>query len=91
MTLDDSLFLVEQSKAAGCRVHFKQLGTALAIRLGVYATSGKGEHRSKGGNPDQWPVELNIREWPETRLDTSHADTTFSAKFNPEEWLKFGE
>lgn len=63
MTLDDALYLVEDSNAAECKVHFKQLGTALAIQRGVYATSG--DHRAKGGSPDQWPDELNIREWPE--------------------------
>jgi len=67
MTLDDARYLIEESKAAKCRVHFKQLGTALAIQLGVYSTAGRGEHRSKGGNPDQWPPELNVREWPDIR------------------------
>jgi protein gp37 len=35
MLLDDARYLVEESRAAGCRVHFKQLGTALAIQLCV--------------------------------------------------------
>jgi protein gp37 len=53
MTLDDARYLIAESKAAGSKTHFKQLGTALAIQLGVYSTLGEGEHRAKGGNPDQ--------------------------------------
>jgi Protein of unknown function (DUF5131) len=55
MTLEDARNLLEESKAAGSKVHFKQLGTALAIQRGVYSTRGNGEHRAKGGNPEQWP------------------------------------
>ena len=43
--------LVSQRKAAGCRAHFKQFGTALAIQLGISPTGAK-EHRAKGGHPD---------------------------------------
>ncbi len=89
MTLDDARYLLAEGKAAGCRVHFKQLGTALAIRLGVYSASGTGEHRSKGGNPDQWPPDLNIREWPDAAPNTSMANVEFSPKFDSEKWLKF--
>ena len=64
MTLEDARYLLDESNAAGSKVHFKQLGTALAIQRGVDSTRGKGEHRAKGGNPDQWPEDLNIREWP---------------------------
>jgi protein gp37 len=77
MTLDDARYLIEESRAAGARVHFKQLGTALAVQLGVYSTRGKGEHRAKGGNPDQWPVDLNIREWPEFVPSTTKHATDF--------------
>lgn len=42
------------SPLAGARVFFKHLGTALAIRAGVYSTFGKGEHGAQGGHPDQW-------------------------------------
>jgi protein gp37 len=77
MTLDDARYLLEESKAAGARVHFKQLGTGLAVQLGVYSTRGKGEHRAKGGNPDQWPADLNIREWPEFVPGTAKDATNF--------------
>jgi protein gp37 len=63
MTLDDARYLMTKAKAAGCRVHFKQLGTALAIQLGVYSTNG--DHQAKGGCPDQWQADLNVVEWPD--------------------------
>jgi len=85
MTLDDARYLVEESKAAGCKVHFKQLGTALSIQLGVYAQRGRGEHRAKGGSPDQWPRDLQFREWPEVSWDT----VTDVSEFSPAS--EFGE
>ena len=88
MTLDDACYLIEEGKAAECRVHFKQLGTALAIKLGVYSTTGKGEHRSKGGNPDQWPPELNIREWPDVQqIPDSRVD--LCPVINAGKWVHF--
>jgi protein gp37 len=89
MMLDDARYLVEASKAAGCRVHFKQLGTALAIRLGVYSTRGGGEHRAKGGHPDQWPEELRIREWPEVAPNETADGSAFHPTFDPEQWMRF--
>ena len=89
ITLDDARYLVEASKSAGCRVHFKQLGTALAIRLGVYSTRGRGEHRAKGGNPDQWPEELRIREWPELVSDTTDDASVFQPAYDSSQWLHF--
>src|SRR6185437_13326603 len=88
MTLDDARYLIEEGRAAKCRVHFKQLGTALAIKLGVYSTTGRGEHRSKGGNPDQWPPELNIREWPDVRL-ISELGREFSPAYDRRKWVHF--
>jgi hypothetical protein len=78
MTLEDARNLLEESKAAGSKVHFKQLGTALAIQRGVYSTRGNGEHRAKGGNPEQWPEDLNTREWPDVsgRIWQSHRSST---------------
>lgn len=88
MTLDDARYLIQEGKAAKCRVHFKQLGTALAIQLGVYSTTGKGEHRSKGGNPDQWPHELKIREWPDF-LQLPESKSNFSRTYDTSEWMRY--
>lgn len=88
MTLDDARYLIEEGEAAKCRVHFKQLGTALAIKLGVYSTAGRGEHRSKGGNPDQWPPELNIREWPDVRR-LRDPQGSFSPAHVADKWVHF--
>ena len=50
---------------------FKQLGTGLAIQLGVYPTHRKddectqGKHRAHGGDPDLWPMDLRIQEYPD--------------------------
>ncbi len=87
MTLDDARYLIQESRAAGCKVHFKQLGTALAIQLGVYSTD-RG-HRSKGGSPDQWPEDLNVRQWPEFSGSAVWADTEFVASFKAGEWMHF--
>jgi protein gp37 len=89
MTLDDARYLIEESRAAGSRVFFKQLGTALAIQLGVYSTQGKGEHRSKGGHPDQWPADLNVQEYPDPLTVTPRTRTAFHPAYDPEAWLHF--
>ncbi len=89
MTLDDAQYLIEESKAAGSKVHFKQLGTALAIQLGVYSTDGKGEHRAKGGNPDQWPEGLNVREWPKVSWKPLADLSEFSPAYNSDEWKRY--
>jgi hypothetical protein len=86
MTLDDARYLIEVSKAAGCRVHFKQLGTGLAIQRGVYAV---GRHRAKGGSPDQWPEDLNIREWPDVKWAPVVDVTVFTPKFEKEDWKHY--
>jgi len=87
MTLDDARYLIEESRAAGCKVHFKQLGTALAIQLGVYSSDGG--HRSKGGNPDQWPEDLNVREWPDFTWARVQEDPTFMKSFLAERGMHF--
>jgi len=89
MTLDDARYLLEESKAAGSKIHFKQLGTALAIQLGVYSTRGKGEHRAKGGNPDQWPEDMNIREWPEVSWNGVAELSEFSPAYNSGQWKHY--
>ena len=89
MTLDDARYLIEESKAAGCKIHFKQLGTALAIQLGVYSTAGEGEHRAKGGSPDQWPEDMNIREWPEVSWKGVAELSEFSPAYNSGQWKHY--
>lgn len=89
MTRDDARFLIEESKAASCKVHFKQLGTALAIQLGVYSTTGKGEHRAKGGSPDQWPENLNISEWPEVSWKPFTEPPEFSPAYDSHQWKRY--
>jgi protein gp37 len=84
MTLDDARYLVEESKAGGCRVHFKQLGTALTIQRGVYSTNG--EHRAKGGSPDQWPEPLNVREWPEASWRAIDDVSEFTPAYDSTLW-----
>ena len=89
MTLDDARYLLEESKAAGSKVHFKQLGTALAIQRGVYSTRGNGEHRAKGGNPDQWPEDLNIREWPAVSWKNLTEPPEFNRAYNSGQWKHY--
>lgn len=89
MTLDDARFLLQEGKAAGCRVFFKQLGTALAIRLDVYSTRGKAEHRSQGAHPDQWPPDLNIQEYPDAPAVAPPAPSGFRPSFDTKTWMHF--
>jgi protein gp37 len=89
MTLDDARYLIEESTAAGCKVHFKQLGTALAIQLGVYGKRGNSEHRDKGGSPDQWPPDLNLREWPEVTWKPVSNVSGFRPAYVPTKWKLF--
>jgi hypothetical protein len=91
MTLEVARYLMSASKVAGCKVHFKQLGLRLAKELGVYSTMGKGEHRAKGGNPDQWPKELNVREWPDLNAVQYEEPTEFARAFPRAEWRHFGK
>lgn len=89
MTLDDAHYLIEESRAAGSKAHFKQLGTALAIRLGAYSTAGEGEHRAKGGSPDQCPEDLNIREWPEVSWKPVTEPSEFSPVYDSHQWKRY--
>ncbi len=89
MTLDDARYLIEESRAADARVFFKQLGTALALQLGVYSTQGKGEHRTKGGHPDQWPTDLNVQEYPDPLTVTPWAGAAFRPAYDPQAWMHF--
>jgi hypothetical protein len=90
MTLDDARYLIEESRAADARVFFKQLGTALALQLGVYSTHGKGEHRTKGGHPDQWPADLRIQEYPDPLAVPPRPRAEFRPAFDPNAWMHFG-
>ncbi len=83
MTLDDARYLVESGKAAGCRIHFKELGTALAIQRGVY---GMGEHRAKGGNEDQWPADLRIHEFPDVTWAPVKDVSGYKPRFDVNAW-----
>lgn len=88
MTLEDAQYLFSSSKDAGCNVHFKQLGTKLAIDLGVY---GIGDHRAKGGHPEQIPPNLRERDWPENiTWDIPEYDLSFEPRFDPKRLIKFG-
>lgn len=87
LTLEDARYLMSVSKAAGCQVHFKQLGTALAIQLGVYSTEG--DHRAKGGFPEQWPDDLNVREYPEFASSSISAPVNFKAAYAADSWMRF--
>jgi protein gp37 len=89
MTLDDARYLIEESRAAGARVFFKQLGTALAIQLGVYSTHGKGEHRSQGGHPEQWPADLYIQEYPDPLAVTPRSRAELRPAFDLNVWMHF--
>jgi protein gp37 len=89
MSLDDARYLIAESQAAGSKTHFKQLGTALAIQLGVYSTRGQGEHRAKGGNPDQWPEDLNIREWPKVSWKPVTEPKEFSPAYDSHQWRRY--
>ena len=86
-SLDDACYLLEKSRAAACKVHFKQRGTSLAIQLGIY--SSEGEHRSKGGSPDQWPAESKIRACPDFSWSQIQGDASFCPSFSGKNWMHF--
>ncbi len=86
MTLDDAQYLFTSSQDAGCKVHFKQLGTRLAIERGVYAI---GDHRAKGGNLEQIPRNLRKREWPAPTGEIKY-NCNFEPRFDPKGLVKFG-
>ena len=88
MTLEDAQYLFSSGKQAGCSLHFKQLGAQLAIKLGVY---GVGDHRGKGGNLNQIPRKLRVRDWPENiTWDVPEGALDFEPRFDPKKWIKFG-
>ena len=88
MTLEDAQYLFTSSKQAGCSLHFKQLGTQLAIQLGVY---GVGDHRGKGGNLKQIPVNLRVQDWPgNMSWDVPQGNLSFAQRFDPKKWIKLG-
>ena len=75
MKLEWAVDLIQQCKAAGVAVHFKQLGDVLAKKLGAadmyYDTGIKGKDGSpkmkrdiSGKHREFWPAELQIQEFP---------------------------
>ncbi len=56
MNLDWVRLLIEQCREAGAKPFVKQLGTVWAREHGA-----KDHH---GGNPDEWPEDLRVREYP---------------------------
>jgi len=88
MTLEDAQYLFSSSEHAGCSLHFKQLGTKLAINLGAY---GIGDHRAKGGDLEQIPSKLRVRDWPEDLMwGVPKDDPPFQPRFDPKKWIRFG-
>lgn len=59
MKLEWAVSLIEQCKKIGVAVHFKQTGDVLARKLGLKDKSGK--------DPNEWPKELQIQEFPVAR------------------------
>lgn len=58
--------IVQSCKDAGVPVFVKQLGTVWAKEeLGIYHLD------SKGGNPEVWPENLKVREFPEEAIASS--------------------
>lgn len=56
MKLDWVLALMDECRAVGVAVHFKQTGDVLARKLGLKDKSGK--------DPSEWPEELQVQEFP---------------------------
>lgn len=61
MNLDDARRLIDFSRGVGVPVFVKQLGTVWARRVGAESW--------KGSNPEEWPEDLRIREFPWMVLD----------------------
>ena len=57
--LDWATSIINQCKAAGVSVFTKQLGSKPVVDCYGYKTLDK-----KGGDPDEWPEELRVREFP---------------------------
>jgi protein gp37 len=68
MTMDDLRYWIEESRAAGCAVWVKQLGSALAFQLGVAGRKKNGEKGNAiaGAIKARWPRDVQIQENPET-------------------------
>lgn len=59
---------IAQCRAAGVPVFVKQLGAhPRGLLGGTEALGGYRPRHPKGGEPDEWPVDLRVREFPETR------------------------
>lgn len=62
--------LVEQARAAGVPVFVKQLGARPCESDGrkLHPIAPTGLRDRKGGDTDEWPPDLRVREWPETAV-----------------------
>lgn len=58
-----------------------------AIQLGVYSTEG--DHQAKGGSPDHWPEDLNVREWPEFTPGIAANTSAFRAAYGVDQWKHY--
>jgi protein gp37 len=60
--------LIHQGQAAGVATFVKQLGGNLSdYDLSVCAkASGRSMHHPKGGDINEWPADLRVREFPNT-------------------------
>lgn len=56
--------IVQQCKAAAVPVFVKQMGSNPMAGDGAFR---RGINDPKGGNPDEWPADLRVREMPESR------------------------
>ncbi|MBW3663549.1 MAG: phage Gp37/Gp68 family protein [Actinobacteria bacterium] len=57
--------IVGQCQAAGVPVFVKQLGSRPFHHVVAGVTDWPISRHSKGGDPEEWPTDLRVREWPE--------------------------
>lgn len=63
--------LIDQSRQAGAAPFVKQLGSVWARDTSYAGKSVAGHGDTKGGNPDYWPTNLRVREYPTVPEATS--------------------
>lgn len=64
--------LIVQSRQAGAAPFVKQLGSIWARDTTWAGKSVAALGDTKGGNPDYWPAELRVREYPTPRTEARH-------------------
>lgn len=64
MSLEWAASLVDQCAAAGAPVFIKQLGSNPIFTRATDADTFFSKPRGKGGDPDEWPPELRVRQFP---------------------------